>query len=142
MIPQKSKQINKKSTSACPTNCVLLNAWFFKAYCAIIFNFSIFLIMTSLRTDLANISALLMCKWLGSQKSVCYGKQIQESFLQGIPSFSLKSHIYSLKNCLSQRWKMVGSLENIQNKSICFGKTNIFVVGPWTGDLSIMNADS
>ena len=83
-----------------------------------------------------------MCKWLGSQKSVCYGKQIQESFLQGIPSFSLKSHIYSLKNCLSQRWKMVGSLENIQNKSICFGKTNIFVVGPWTGDLSIMNADS
>lgn len=27
-------------------------------------------------------------------------------------------------------------------QSICFGKTNTFVVGPWIGDLSIMNADS
>lgn len=128
MIPQKSNK-QKKSTSACPTNCVLLNAWFFKAYCAIIFNFSIFLIMASLCTDLANISALLMCKWLGSQKSVCYGKQIQESFLQGIPSFSLKSHIYSLKNCLSQRWKMVGSLENIQNKVFVLEKQIYLLLG-------------
>lgn len=61
MIPQKSKQ-NKKIDQRLPNKLCAVKCLVFKAYCAIIFNFSIFLIMASLCTDLANVSALLMCK--------------------------------------------------------------------------------